>query len=353
MAHRTNISLYWKIQVLTWSLAAFYWGLVAFLEGNFIWSLGLSDFILDVLIGISLSHCYRNFARYYGWHQLKLKKLVLRIFFSVLVLSVLYVFLTLTKLYCIRWIILGQNEMSLFESFRSLRLQVFITGTRLMSIWILAFHLYHYAIREIDIAKDNARLSMAVKEAQLNQLTAQLNPHFLFNALNNIKFLVSEQPQSARRAIDLLADLLRNSLHTNKGDMIPLHQEFQLVKDFLELEKMRFEERLEITMNVDPDLLNHLVLPLSIQTLVENAVKHGIENKRQKGFIHLKIYEDKDLMCITVQNSGHLDTSISNSGIGLKNLKERLCLHYNGKANFEIKMLDDNCVEAKILIPIL
>ncbi len=353
MAHKRPISLYWKIQVLAWSLTAFYWGFVAFLDGHFIWRLGISDFILDVIIGISLTHAYRSFSKYYGWHQFELRKLVWRIFFSVIVLAVLYVFFTLTKLYCIRWLILGQNEMSFFESFKSLRLQVFITGTRLMAIWILAFHLYHYAIREIEIAKENASLSMAVKEAQLNQLTAQLNPHFLFNALNNIKFLVTEQPQSARRAIDLLADLLRNSLHTNSNELIPLHQECQLVKDFLELEKMRFEERLEINMEVDADLMNRLVLHLSIQTLVENAVKHGIEKKRQKGFIHVKIVQEQDLLCMSVQNSGQLDTSISNVGIGLKNLKERLSLHYNTKASFEIKMYDNNIVEAKILIPIL
>lgn len=117
-----------------------------------------------------------------------------------------------------------------------------------MSVWILAYHLYHYAQREISAVKENARLTIMTKEAQLNNLSAQLNPHFFFNSLNTIKFLVEEDPGAARRAIDLLSDLLRSSLYRKDDMLITLQQEIDLVKDYLELEKLRYEERLQTTI---------------------------------------------------------------------------------------------------------
>ena len=101
-----------------------------------------------------------------------------------------------------------------------------------MSIWVLAYHLYHYSRLELETVKENARLSIMIKEAQLNNLASQLNPHFFFNSLNNIKFLVLGNPTAARRAIDLLSDLLRNSLNNNMGRLISLEQEIELVKTF-------------------------------------------------------------------------------------------------------------------------
>lgn len=157
-----------------------------------------------------------------------------------------------------------------------------------MSIWVLAYHLYHYSRLEIETVKENARLLMMIKEAQLNNLSAQLNPHFFFNSLNNIKFLVLENPSSARRAIDLLSELLRNSLNSNVGRLISLNDEIDLVRDYLELEKIRFEERLQIQIEINAAASQYSILPLSIQTLVENAIKHGIERRKNRRFYSCK-----------------------------------------------------------------
>ncbi len=347
-----KVSLYWKIQFFAWSMMALYWGFVAFLEGDFNFKLGLADFILDIVIGISLTHIYREYAIKNEWLKLDLKRLAYRIFISIILLSLLYVFFTIAKLYGTRLLFLDKNIPYDFSHYNQLYLQIFMTGLRLMAIWILAYHLYYYAINEIEIAKDNARLSLALKEAQLIQLTSQLNPHFLFNALNNIKYLVNEKPHSARRAIDLLAELLRSSLHMKSGDLIPLSKEIELVKDFLELEKLRFEDRLNFQIDVDSNVENSLILPLSIQLLVENAVKHGIEKKIQNGFIKLNVEKVDNNISIIVQNSGSLEETVSKIGIGLENLRNRLKLHYNDKAKFYIKSISENIVEAQIIIPI-
>jgi sensor histidine kinase YesM len=347
----TRIATYWKIQFIAWITTSLYWGFSAFFSSNFIWELGLADLILDVSIGISLTHIYRNFALKTGWDKLNLKVLVPRIAIGVLVLSVLYVFLIVGKLYLVRLLILKGTSIPFFEFFKSTQLQVFITGTRLMSIWVLAYHLYHYSRLELETVKENARLSIVIKEAQLNNLSSQLNPHFFFNSLNSIKFLVLENPNSARRAIDLLSELLRNSLNSNIGRLVSLKDEINLVNDYLELEKIRFEERLQIKVETSVGLSKYLILPLSIQSLVENAIKHGIEKRKSGGFISVKVEEEDNFIKIRVQNSGKLSNEIKDSGIGLNNLKERLLLQYNGKASFEIRNLEDETVLATILIP--
>ncbi|WP_337968595.1 histidine kinase [uncultured Flavobacterium sp.] len=346
-----NISTYWKIQFIAWITTSLYWGFSAFFEGNFSWKIGVADLILDVAIGITLTHIYRNFALRKGWNKLNLKRLIPKIAISILVLSLLYMFLIVIKLYLVRLFFLENNSVSFIVFFKSIQLQVFMTGTRLMSIWVLAYHLYHYSRLEIETVKENSRLSLIIKEAQLNNLSAQLNPHFFFNSLNNIKYLVLENPNSARRAIDLLSELLRNSLNSNVERLISLNDEINLVKDYLELEKIRFEERLQIKIEINIDLSKYSILPLSIQTLVENAIKHGIEKRKNGGFITVTIQEEGNFIKINVENSGKIDLESNKSGIGLNNLKERLLLQYNGNATFEIKEKDNETVLATILLP--
>ncbi|HEX8015999.1 MAG TPA: histidine kinase [Flavobacterium sp.] len=347
----SRISTYWKIQFIGWITTSLYWGVSAFFGGTFIWEIGIADLILDVTIGITLTHIYRNFALTNGWNKLNLKMLVPRIAISVLVLSLLYTFLIVGKLYLVRLVVLKSNPVSFMAFLKSTQLQVFITGTRLMSIWLLAYHLYHYSRLEIETVKENARLTIIMKEAQLNSLSAQLNPHFFFNSLNNIKFLILENPDSARRAIDLLSELLRNSLNNNVVRLIPLNDEINLVKDYLELEKIRFEDRLQTKIETSIDLSQHLILPLSIQSLVENAIKHGIEKRKSGGFITVKVEIENGFLKISVQNSGKISKEIKDSGIGLKNLKERLLLQYNGNASFEIKEINDETILTTIIFP--
>lgn len=349
---KKNISTYWKIQLIGWFSASLYWAFTAFASGHFLWKMGVADLIFDVSIGIGLTHLYRNFALKSGWDKLNLKKLISKMILSVLVLSILYMFLISSKLYLIRLIVLGENSVSFSVFFKSVQLQLFITGTRLMSIWILAYHLYHFSRLEIQTVKENARLSFIIKEAQLRNLSSQLNPHFFFNSLNNIKYLILENPKSARRAIDLLSELLRNSLDNTKGELVVLEEEINLVRDYLELEKIRFEDRLEIKIENKVDLSSQLILPFSIQLLVENAIKHGIEKRKKGGFIHVKVETEQEFLKITVRNSGKLETEIRNSGIGLSNLRERLRLQYNEAAFFDIKEFENETVLATILLPI-
>jgi len=347
------LSLYWKCQLTGWIVASLYWSYTGIAGNGFTYPQLIFDFIGDLVVCILITHSYRNFSLKRNWQRLNLKALALRIAPAIFILGLLFMALIAIKLYIVRICFIPDFHESFWMFFESLRLTLFITGVRLMSIWVLAYHLYHYAQREINAVKENARLSIITKDAQISNLSAQLNPHFFFNSLNNIKFLVAENPTSARRAIDLLSDLLRNSLYGKEDKLIPLQEEINFVKDYLELEKLRFEERLQVNIIADEQLTKILIPPLSIQALVENAIKHGIDKRKEGGLIEVKVEKNDDALKISVQNSGKLNGEKKPLGLGLKNLKERIKLQFNGKATFDITEFRGESVLATILIPVV
>jgi Histidine kinase len=346
-----TISLYWKCQLIGWSAASLYWAFVGFVGTNFSWALAVVHFAGDLLIYIPLTHLYRNFSLKHSWQKLRIQKLLIRIIPSILILGLAFMILTVGKNYLIRFWFEPNFSESFIHNFNSFWLTIFVTGIRLMSIWVLAYYGYHFAQREINAVKESARLSVVAKEAAFNNLSAQLKPHFFFNSLNSIKALVIENPHAARRAIDLLSDLLRTSLYGRDTPLISVKEEMELIKDYLELEKIRFEKRLLTTIEIDEQLSDKLILPLSIQVLVENAIKHGITQTNEGGTIFIRIAEKNGFLHTAVQNPGNLTTEMT-KGLGLKNLKERLQLHFNGKASFQIIQQTNETVLATITTPL-
>jgi hypothetical protein len=351
LKQRGTILLYWKCQLIGWSVAALYWGYAGYSGQGFNWLLGIIQFITDVAVYIIVTHVYRCIALKLGWQTLGLNKLLPRLIPAVIILGLVYLFVTVSKVYLFRvWFQSGFSEPfgDFFDFYRD---SIFVAGVRLMSIWLLAYHIYHYSKREIGIAKENARLAVITRDAQLNNLSAQLNPHFLFNSLNNIKALVIDDPKAARRATDLLADLLRNSLYSGDKQMIAVKEELELVKDYLELEKLRFEERLQYHTETSSELENIMLPRLCIQTLVENAIKHGIGQQKQGGLISIQLNNEHNSLIISVSNPGRLKPVEEGGGLGIKNLNERLQLQYKGEAHFTISEAND-IVSATIKIPL-
>lgn len=350
MPKHTSISLYWKCQLVGWLVASLYWGYLGFSNGKFNFWIGALQFLSDISLYILITHLYRNFARRHHWQQLDLSRLLKRIIPAAIVLALAYLLFTSVKVYLFLIWLKGTKEGSFVDFISSNWLPMLMAGLRLMSIWLLAYHLYHYGRREINLTKENIQLKLIAKEAQLNSLSAQLNPHFLFNSLNTIKALVIESPKSARRAIDLLSDLLRTSLYSQELSLRPIKDELALVNDYLELEKLRLEERLHFSVACENGLDKKLILCYSIQALVENAIKHGISNQKQGGLIAVTITRNGDFIKITVENPGQLTADKPLNGLGLKNLAGRLSLQYKGNASFEIAE-HDGIVSATLLIP--
>jgi len=344
------ISLYWKCQLLGWGTVSIYWAYTVYTRDNYGLFFTLLNYVLDIALGVSLTHLYRYFAKKLHWNTLHLGGLAIRAIPSIILLSIAYMLLANLKWH-FYWVLVGGKEYSLWESLKYWD-PVFITGLRLMAIWILAYHLYHYHKNRLETAEQNAELLVIAKQAQLDNLATQLNPHFLFNSLNSIKSLIIENPKIARRAVDLLSDILRTSLYEKDAPFITLKEELELVKDFVDLEKIRFEERLNVSIVMESELENYLILPLSIQLLVENGIKHGIDKRINGGDIKISIKKTSDYIEIIVQNPGKITSNNAEAGIGVKNLTKRLQLHYNGEASFELQNIDIDLVRATLIIPI-
>ena len=347
---KLNLSLYWKCQLSGWGFVSVYWAYTVYTRDDYGVFYTFLNYVLDASIGIFLTHMYRQFALKANWSSLPIKKLLIRVIPALILLAVLYMSINNLKWYSY-WVLIVGDDYNLWPSITHWD-PILITGIRLMSIWVLAYHLYHYYQKEVKTAKENSRLSLVAKQAQLDNLSSQLNPHFLFNSLNSIKSLVIENPNNARRAIDLLSDLLRSSLYEKDKDFISIKEELSLVQDYIELEKMRFEERLQLMIHVDETLLSFKIPTLSIQLLVENAIKHGIDSKVDGGIIHLSIEKKKNEVEITVLNPGSIDKNKKSTGLGLKNLQERLTIQYKGNANFNLAAKDKEFVSAVITLPI-
>lgn len=190
--------------------------------------------------------------------------------------------------------------------------------------------------RQTEIA--HWKLQSELKDAELQFLRSQINSHFLFNALNNLRSLIREDAERARAGLTDLAALLRGLLQADPVRKVKLSDELEWVKGYLSLEALQFESRLRTEFTIDDSLLNQELPPLILQTLVENAVKHGIAARREGGIIHISahmLHDKQWQLCVTnpapataAPHAGH--------GIGLNNARQRLKLAYGDQARLSL-----------------
>jgi LytS/YehU family sensor histidine kinase len=199
---------------------------------------------------------------------------------------------------------------------------------------------------------DTLQLEALVKELELKTIKAHINPHFIFNSLNSIRALVDENPQRARKAITELSNILRSSMQTEKVEMVAFEKELFIVKDYLALENMRFEDRLKVEYQIDEDTLHQPVPPMMLQTLVENAIKHGISKQINGGIVKVISDFKGDYHELVVQNTGQMNGSVNEEGFGISSTNNRLNLLYGDKARFDIKQINGSLVEARVLLPV-
>ncbi len=222
----------------------------------------------------------------------------------------------------------------------------------LVSLWLLIYLVWHYIEKNRKDQFDKLKLESMVKELELKTIKSHINPHFIFNSLNSIRALVDENPERSRRAITELSNILRSSMQAEKAETVTLEKELDIVKDYLALEHMRFEERLKIEMQIDEDTLGQPVPPMMLQTLVENAIKHGISKQVSGGVVRVVAAFKGDNLELLVQNTGQLSPIINGDGFGIKSTENRLNLMYQGKAKFEIRNIANNMVESKVTMPV-
>jgi hypothetical protein len=191
-----------------------------------------------------------------------------------------------------------------------------------------------------------------LREAQLRALEAQVNPHFLFNSLNTIRGMIVEDPSVAQDMVTRLANILRYNLQREKTSTVPLEREIEIVADYLAIESIRFDDRLKVRMEIQPAAAEAQVPSMLIQTLVENAVKHGIGSRTQSGEIVIRANMRGGALVLEVVNSGQLtQPGAGTTQIGLTNARERLRLLYGEQATLRLENRDASTVAALVSIP--
>ena len=329
-------------QIVGWSLYAILnLVLFALADGD----LAQSQIVGQILLTgyfISSTHLYRNLIVKWGWLRILSPRLIPRIIISIIVLSVsCFIFeLVLNTLLDIGvadgdvlgWIV-SQFFGSLFLYF----------------IWSLIYFVYHY----FENYKSALKYQASINEIQLNKLKSQLNPHFIFNGLNSIRALIDEDPGKAKQAVTQLSNILRNTLGMNEKKLINFSEELRTVKDYLDLENVRYEERLKTVLNIHPESHRFVVPPLMVQTLVENGIKHGIANLVDGGLLQLTTEVNNGEMKIQIRNSGHYKNGQSGTkgGYGIANTVQRLKLLYGEKAHFDIFNEGKEFVITEVTIP--
>jgi sensor histidine kinase YesM len=337
-------TLYYLLNSAGWLI---YYGLTVFIYINYgqsgdLLKIGISTFLV-CLSGFSLSNLIRYIANKQGWNERSFPEQILFILPTSIISGTL--FISCNFLIDFIFKLSNQEVKPIFV----------IVGLINSSILFLVWQLLYFITKNFRKTRlfqlEQIKNQSAIKEFELNNIKSQLYPNFVFNALNIIRALVDEDPAKAKHSINKLSNILRSSLSAAKNKTIAFRDEYQTIQDYLELEKLRYEERLNIILSVSEDVLSVQVPPMMVQTLVENAVKHGIIKVVNHGFISLTANLKNDYLEITISNSGTLGR-LDSGGLGVINTRQRLEILYPKNHEFQITQSEPNVVTVKLTIPI-
>jgi two-component system, LytTR family, sensor kinase len=203
-------------------------------------------------------------------------------------------------------------------------------------------------------------------EAELRALRAQVNPHFLFNSLTTVGYLIQTAPERALGTLMRLTSLLRGVLRRSEGEFATLGEEIELIESYLDIERARFEDRLRVTIDAPRETRNHRIPALLVQPLVENAIKHGVSPSRTGGEVMISAWiapcngdamPGGDTLRITVRDTGLGASEASlmagrNRGVGLSNVERRLKAHYGDQASFSIRSAPGSGTTVELSLPV-
>ncbi len=304
-------------------------------------------FLFLCFAGFCFTHILRNIIKKHSWINLPLKKIIPRVLLSSFIIGVILFILYFSSQFFTGVLPLSEIKIG----------TPFVWTANLSSVvlfWFLIYFSIHLFQNYKRVEIESLIWEAAVKDFELKTLKSQLNPHFMFNAMNSIRALIEEDPENAKAALTRLSNILRYSLKMERNETVPLEEEIQTVTDYLALESIRFEERLNYEINIDPRSDKIEIPPMMIQTIVENGIKHGVTKRTEGGKITVNSKMNGSNLIIQIKNSGQInEESLRHSkGFGIDNTKQRLNLLYGDKAVFTIKNESPDVVLAEIKIPI-
>jgi len=319
----TRLHWYWILQLCGWS------GILMFMLAMYRSALQLDGVLLTTVwtaaSGLLLSHGWRSLFKRKGWHTPRLRWQMWTV-----------PALVLPPLQCAS-VVLGLVVLqdARFDSFGFLPMAL-IFWTLVFASWT-GFYLMVKAIgRAARFEAEALRLEISAKDAELRALQAQVNPHFFFNSLNSVRGLMYEDRDAAAQMIDQLASLMRYALQSGQSSTVPLAEELEAVQAYLAIEQIRFEERLRASLHIEAGTETVQVPPMALQTLVENAVKYGVENSITGSDITISARRDASGVRIEIANTGALRQFSNSTRVGLNNARKRLKLAVGPEAGLEL-----------------
>jgi hypothetical protein len=348
---------YWIFQLLGWGG---FW--VTQLQASFMLDRYEPNTVLwltvTALLGLLLTHCYRALLLRYQVLRMPLPWQA-----GVAVLGLLGLSVSLDLLSPLLYkLLLGKWEWPSLGGWATFAFGVVGVG-RYLIVWVLAYHFFVVGEWLAQVQVRELHAAAARRQAELDLLRSQINPHFLFNALNSVRALTLSDPHRARTAVTQLADLLRYTLNYEQHQLISLREELAAVRDYLALEQTRFgPERLRLHVAVPPELLSWPVPPAALLTLVENAVKHGISAVPGGGLLRLVAHDagpDSESLHLEVSQPGHLPSPTAvpvpanrpTGGLGLVNTRLRLRALYGEAAGLTLLEEPTGTVVARLAVP--
>ena len=351
--------LYWGCQITAWCGLILFATLIASDLWGQSWSAIAEELAIGVGVfggaGIGLTHAFRAYAKWAGWADLSPLRLAPRATGAAFLLGTSYV--SFTAFWALEpdlpsawgtWFVAVAKRMAPPASGFSV----------IMGVWIVIYFGVQAARNYRQAEVDRWRLQARAETARLEALRLQLNPHFFFNSLASVRALISEAPGRAKKMIARLARLLRKALRAGDKKTVTLQREIATTKTYLQLEQVRFEDRLDWRIDASEEALGRQVPFMLLQTLAENAVKHGIGQRRDGGTVAIDADiaggDGEDSLRLQVANSGQLGDGAGadrGSGTGLDNARERLRLLFGDDASLKLRQSGPEKVTATAWIP--
>jgi len=226
-----------------------------------------------------------------------------------------------------------------------------INGFMYYLILSVIYYLMIYYQNFKEKVEREANMEAKLKEAELNTLKAQINPHFIFNSLNSISSLTISNPDVAQEMIVKLSEFFRMTLKKDNLQFALLSEEIKFSRLYFEIEKIRFKEKLQFIIDCKEENSSVKVPHLILQPLLENAIKHGVQESISTVEVELKCKKENQILFLEVSNQFDPESNLEGHGIGHKNIKERLRLIYNRTDLLETKIIEDRYI-AKLKIPV-
>lgn len=328
---------YWTLQAIGWT------GVVVFLmlaNGPHLARPGaVTVCLLDGLLGLALTDLWHRFLKWRRWNNRTVDWRQIAV--AIFVLGPLQ---TGGAILIASAIVPASGDGSWLPM-----LLLFWSGV--MMAWQVSYMAASALIRANRFESEALRLDVLAKDAELKALQAQVNPHFFFNSLNSVRALIFENQESAAQMVDQLATLMRYTLASSYADSVPLKEELEAVQSYLAIEKIRFEERLRVALEIAPGMESVTIPPMAVQTLVENAVKYGVEQSSTGSEIRISASHAGGRASIEVANRGALATLGNSTRVGLSNARKRLLHAKGGNASLDL-VERDGWVRATLTFPL-